>query len=147
MLCDPNLHRGCWKHFKALTHCSAPSDPETNLLQQFYSLLVCCWLNIWRSLPWDCFTTRCSSRYENELLVRLSTVSFSDDLVQGTESNEGLLCRSCWRCLMLASFWVCSLTHSKISRPCWVRNWKCPSPDLQPLKIQVKQNAYQLELH
>ena len=41
---------------------------------------------------------------ENELLVKLSTVSFSDDLVHGTESNEGLLGLSCGRCRMLASF-------------------------------------------
>ena len=78
---------------------------------------------------------------ENELLVRLSTVSFSDDLVQGTESIEGLLCLSWGRgCRILASFWVCSFTQSKISRPRWVRNWKCPSPVLQPLKIDHKKS-------
>ena len=32
---------------------------------------------------------------ENEVLVRLSAVSFSDDLVHGTESKEGLLSLSC----------------------------------------------------
>ena len=33
--------------------------------------------------------------HEKEVLVKLSTVSFSDDLVQGTESNDGRLCLSC----------------------------------------------------
>lgn len=91
-----------------------------------------------RNNSWLYFHTYSQDHHENELLVKLSTVSFSDDLVQGTESKEGLLCLSCWRCLMLASFWVCSFTHSKISLPCWDRNWKCPSPVLQPLKIKEK---------
>lgn len=72
------------------------------------------------------------------MLVKLSTVSFSEDLVQGTESREGLLCLSRWRCRILASFWVWSFTHSKISLPCWVRNWKSPSPVLQPLKFKAE---------
>lgn len=72
------------------------------------------------------------------MLVKLSTVSFSDDLVQGTESKEGLLGLSCWRCRILASFWVWSFTHSKISLPCCVRNLKCPSPVLQLLKKKVQ---------
>ena len=72
---------------------------------------------------------------ENEVLVRLSAVSFSDDLVHGTESKEGLLSLSCWWVRILASFWVCSFTHSRISLPCWVKNWNSPSPALQPLKI------------
>lgn len=121
--------------FKHCNNGNASSDPTTKLA------------SVWCCVPLgDSLLTLPSLRarqvsvlehQENELLVKLSTVSFSEDLVQGTESSEGLRGLSCGRCRMLASFWVCSLTHSKISRPCWVRNWKCPSPVLQPLKIEV----------